>query len=227
MFGNGFAAKADQCGEAVIYINPGKAAHSIMLTDVLYLPSAAASLISVTRNIDNGVSFAFNDESCIISQNKRCVATQRRQHGVYVLDTLNSGRAAVHGRVCKATASQHGSVAAAISQESLELWHRRFGHLCYDSLARVVQQGAASGISITAQQFKALAAGSCDSCIKAKQHRPSVASKTTRPLELLHMDVFGPLPDEDISTGGCKYLATFYDNSSIFSLVEPLRARAT
>jgi hypothetical protein len=35
----------------------GDAAHSTMLTDVLYPTSAAASLISVTRSI--GVSFAF------------------------------------------------------------------------------------------------------------------------------------------------------------------------
>jgi hypothetical protein len=45
-----------------------------------------------------------------------------------------------------------------------------------------------------------------------------------RPLELLHMDLCGPLPER--SLGGCKYLATFYNDYSKFSLVEPLRSKS-
>jgi transposase InsO family protein len=39
------------------------------------------------------------------------------------------------------------------------------------------------------------------------------------------MDVFRPLPDKDTSTGGCKYLATLYDDYFKFSVVMPLRSK--
>jgi Zinc knuckle len=74
-FGNGFAAAANQCGNVVIYIKSGTATHSIMLMDVLYVPSATANLISVTRGIDNGVNFAFN--ATVASSTTRSAAWQR------------------------------------------------------------------------------------------------------------------------------------------------------
>ncbi len=97
----------------------------------------------------------------------------------------------------------HGVAAAAAGQQQTpQLWHERFGHIGYTSLAKTLQHDAVTGISLTPQQLEAASAAACEPCILAKQHkvhRPSSATKTTLPLELLHMlrhslPVKGPFP---------------------------------
>jgi hypothetical protein len=61
----------------------------------------------------------------------------------------------------------------------------------------------------------------CSACQAGKQvgtHHPHKNIMTTdRPLELLHMDLFGPIPY--ISIGGSKYCLVIVDDYSRFTLV--------
>jgi transposase InsO family protein len=115
----------------------------------------------------------------------------------------------------------------AATKETAELWHRRFGHLGYDNLAKLQSSSMVNGISVTADQFrKTGAAELCEPCIAAKQHKqPSKSTNTVtnQPLQLLHMDVLGPLPE---SIGGSRYLATFLDDYSKLSVVRPIRYKS-
>ena len=71
---------------------------------------------------------------------------------------------------------------------------------------------ATDGIPTTQQQTKTL----CGGCMKGKQtvaHFPSRStSATTRPLELVHTDVMGPMKTK--SKGGARYVLTFVDDYS-------------
>jgi hypothetical protein len=112
-FGNGFAAAPVQCGDAVIYIKSGEATHSIMLTDVFYVPSAAASLISVTRSMTTAStlpSMATAASSATIS-----VVWQRR--GVSTVSTCLA-RSAIADLQCtvRCTRRKHPSMAAWLRQ---------------------------------------------------------------------------------------------------------------
>eukprot|EP00891_Asterochloris_glomerata_P000187 jgi/Astpho2/187/Aster-x0425 len=76
------------------------------------------------------------------------------------------------------------------------------------------------GIKVPERDFKAAKAVVCEPCILAKHHKaPFPASKreSTEPLELLHMDLCGPMPVP--SLGGSKYVATFLDDFSKLSIV--------
>ena len=61
----------------------------------------------------------------------------------------------------------------------------------------------------------------CDACAKGKQVRSSFKPKnsisTSRPLELLHMDLCGPIPVQ--SLGRSKYILVIVDDFSLFTWV--------
>ena len=61
----------------------------------------------------------------------------------------------------------------------------------------------------------------CDACVKGKHQKSSFQSKnlisTTRPLELLHMDLFGP--SNTLSLGGKAYCFVIVDDYSRFTWV--------
>ena len=107
---------------------------------------------------------------------------------------------------------------------SAQLWHRRFGHLGYANLARLPSM--VNGLNLTTD-IQAASSDLCEPCALGKIHRqpfPESKSKTTKPLELIHMDVCGPMPVS--SFGGSKYIATFLDDYTGYSTVRLLRAKS-
>jgi len=68
----------------------------------------------------------------------------------------------------------------------------------------------------------------CGECQKGKQirnsHKKSKSLKTSRPLELLHMDLVGPTKKE--SRGGRKYFLVIVDDYSRFTWVAFLREKS-
>ena len=67
----------------------------------------------------------------------------------------------------------------------------------------------------------------CEACEIGKQIRASHKAKfmvsTTRPLELLHMDLIGPVPVQ--SLGGCSYTLVVVDDFSRYTWTEFLKAK--
>lgn len=90
---------------------------------------------------------------------------------------------------------------------------RRFDHLSYDNLAKLQQTDMVSGMKPSPAQFRAAAETTCVPCVKAQQHKashPASHSDTPEPLQLLHMDVCGPLPIA--ARDGSRYFSTFLDD---------------
>ena len=119
--------------------------------------------------------------------------------------------------------------ATAASKQTPELWHRRFGHLGYGNLFQLKDKHMVEGIATPAQSFKAQPDQKplCEACTLGKQHRlpfPKSDSKSSRTLELVHMDVCGPF--QISSEGDAKYLATFTDDFSRLSEVLPLKQKS-
>ena len=107
------------------------------------------------------------------------------------------------------------------SKESAELWHRRFGHLASSSLEKLAEGNMVTGMNVPAKEFAAHSKAICEPCILGKHTREpfgASGSKSTRPLELVHTDVCGPLAVE--SSGGAKYFVTVLDDFSKLSMVQ-------
>ncbi|GJR86978.1 putative ribonuclease H-like domain-containing protein [Tanacetum coccineum] len=82
-------------------------------------------------------------------------------------------------------------VAKATLDESM-LWHRRLGHINFKNINKLVKDNLVRGLPIKRFENDQ----TCVACLKGKQHRASCKSKVlnpiTKPLFMLHMDLFGP-----------------------------------
>ena len=89
------------------------------------------------------------------------------------------------------------------------LWHARFGHLNYNNVRLLRNNGVYVLPTIRKQRNK------CDACIIGKHsNHPFQESKfrACRKLELIHYDLCGPMSIP--YTNGNKYLMTFVDDYS-------------
>ncbi|GJS64775.1 putative ribonuclease H-like domain-containing protein [Tanacetum coccineum] len=107
-------------------------------------------------------------------------------------------------------------VAKATEDEAV-LWHRRLGHVNFKNINKLVKGNLVRGLP--SKTFKL--DHSCLACRKGKQHRASckkIEERTVRePLELLHMDLFGPVSVESVNRK--KYCLVVTDDCSKFSWV--------
>ncbi|GJZ02743.1 retrovirus-related pol polyprotein from transposon TNT 1-94 [Tanacetum coccineum] len=82
-------------------------------------------------------------------------------------------------------------VAKATLDESM-LWHRRLGHINFKNINKLVKDNLVRGLPTKHFENNQ----TCVACLKGKQHRASCKSKVlnpiTKPLFMLHMDLFGP-----------------------------------
>ncbi|XP_021728373.1 uncharacterized protein LOC110695452 [Chenopodium quinoa] len=97
------------------------------------------------------------------------------------------------------------------------LWHKRFGHASFTLLDKLRSKELVEGLPC----IKFLYDKVCDACVRGKQTRVSFKSKkmvsTKRPLELIHMDLCGPMRIQ--SRSGKRYVMVIVDDFSRFTLV--------
>ena len=95
------------------------------------------------------------------------------------------------------------------------LWHRRLGHASFHLIDKLIKYNLIVEIlSISFEENKI-----CNACQLGKQMKKSFRLKnvasTSRPLELLHLDLFGPT--RTTSLGGSKYGLIVLDDFSRFT----------
>jgi hypothetical protein len=97
------------------------------------------------------------------------------------------------------------------------LWHRRLAHVGMKNLHKLLKGEHILGLTYVHFDKD----GICSACQAGKQvgvHHPHKnIMMTDRPLELLHLDLFGPIAY--ISIGGSKYCLVIVDNYSRFTWV--------
>ncbi|WVZ93263.1 hypothetical protein U9M48_039258 [Paspalum notatum var. saurae] len=97
------------------------------------------------------------------------------------------------------------------------LWHRRLAHVGMTQLNRLLKHDLVRGLKEVKFEKDKL----CSACQAGKQvantHPRKSQMSTCRPLELLHMDIFGPTTYESI--GGNSYCLVIVDDFSRFSWV--------
>ncbi|GJV70143.1 putative RNA-directed DNA polymerase [Tanacetum coccineum] len=180
---------------------------------VSYVEELKFNLLSVSQICDKKHNVLFTDKECLILSPKfkfvdedLVILRAPRKNDVYSLDLKNiipSG-----GVTCL--------VAKATKDEAV-LWHRRLGHVNFKNINKLVKGNLVRGLP--SKTFKL--DHSCLACRKGKQHRASckkIEVRTVRePLELLHMDLFGPVSVESVNRK--KYCLVVTDDCSKFSWV--------
>ncbi|GJR38092.1 putative ribonuclease H-like domain-containing protein [Tanacetum coccineum] len=181
--------------------------------DVYFVDELKFNLFSISQMCDKKNSVLFTETECLILSpsfklldESQVVLRAPRKDDVYSLNLKNivpSG-----GITCL--------YANATADES-KLWHRRLGHVNFKNINKLVKghlvRGLPSKVFVNDH--------TCVACKKGKQHKASCKAKLERiirkPLELLHMDLFGPVSVESINKK--RYCLVVTDDFSRFSWV--------
>ncbi|KAJ9561626.1 hypothetical protein OSB04_006786 [Centaurea solstitialis] len=104
------------------------------------------------------------------------------------------------------------------------LWHRRFSHQNFSDISKLANGGLVKGLPKLTFDRDSL----CPACQMGKMKRSSHKSKTESscqsPLEMLHMDLCGPMRIQSIS--GKKYILVMVDEYSRYTWLEFLRMKS-
>ena len=171
------------------------------LQDVLHIPEAPNSLLSVSRIDDSGGHTSFQNGKCeLYSKANQLIGTGVKSGRLYILDARaqlqNNDRANL----------------AAPQKLSWDQWHRRYGHLGMTGLETLKTKGLVNGLEV---DESSVPSRTCEACIQAKQAtRPfpkEAENRSTVPGERSLSDVWGPARVESI--GGSKYYISFTDDA--------------
>ena len=137
----------------------------------------------------------FDDKHCYILKKEfvlpsdMVVMSAPRVNDLYVLDM---------SQATSPTSTETCFVSKAIEKDSI-LWHKRMGHLSLRKMNQLVHNDLVEGVNLKNFHLP----DSCVSCKKGKQTKRSHKAKSqhsiTVPLELLYMDLFGPINQKSIA----------------------------
>ncbi|GJW85302.1 putative ribonuclease H-like domain-containing protein [Tanacetum coccineum] len=156
--------------------------------DVYFVNELKFNLFSVSQMCDKKNYVLFTDTECLVlspnfklpDENQILLKIPRKDN-MYSFDMKNI--VPKESLTCL--------VAKATLDESM-LWHRRLGHINFKNINKLVKDNLVRGLPTKHFENDQ----TCVACLKGKQHRASCKSKVlnpiTKPLFMLHMDLFGP-----------------------------------
>ena len=174
---------------------------SSLIENVLLVDGLKHNLLSISQLCDKGFKVIFESSHCIIkdSQNDKIIFMGHRNENVYT-----------------SKYESHNRCFSSMHDESW-LWHRRLGHVNMNLITQLNKNELVRGLpKISFEKYKV-----CEACQMGKQIKTSFNNKnfisTSRPLELLHMDIFGP--SRTTSLGGKSYPFVIVDDFSRYTWV--------
>ena len=223
----------------------------LLRVEALYVPDFGASLLSVPQLIKNGIDVSFRSHSCsayITSEDfteqplgicapgsvsfilLRNVTSKRSQanataHQANAQPGSNSD-SAPRSNSDSAPRSNSDSAPEANSDSAfrtdIQTWHQRFGRLNLSNVRKLLPKGSYS-------EKETATSTACGICIKAKA-KEKVQSKVpvrraTKPLELIHSDLYGPISPQSVS--GRRYYILYIDGFSRYTWVYFLRSKSS
>ncbi|GJX79799.1 retrovirus-related pol polyprotein from transposon TNT 1-94 [Tanacetum coccineum] len=167
---------------------------SLKIDNVEHVNNLGFNLLSIGQICDNKCRVTFSKHDSEITKNGKVIGRGIRKKGLYVMKLGNKTK----DQICLATINENST-----------LWHRRLGH----TNMRLIQSLASKELVRNLPKLK-FDQHFCDACKIGKQAQVSHKAKnivsTTKCLELLHMDLFGPSTVR--SYGGNRYTLVMVDD---------------
>ncbi|GJZ07886.1 putative ribonuclease H-like domain-containing protein [Tanacetum coccineum] len=181
--------------------------------DVYFVKELQFNLFSVSQMCDKKNYVLFTDSECLVlSPNFKL--PDESQILLKIPRQNNKNIIPKDGLTCL--------VAKATSEESM-LWHRRLGHVNFKNINKLVKENLVRDLPLKRFENDQ----TCVACLKGKQHRASCKTKAfnpiTKPLFMLHMDLFGPTFVSSLMHK--KYCLVVTDDYSRFSWVFFLKTK--
>ncbi|KAJ9561581.1 hypothetical protein OSB04_006741 [Centaurea solstitialis] len=185
----------------------------VSIKKVLYVEGLSHNLFSASQFCDGYNIVLFSIINCLIINSDGVVIFEgRRFYNLYVVDfpVIDSSKP-----VCLFSKATKG--------ESW-LWHRRFSHQNFSDISKLANGGLVKGLPKLTFDRDSL----CPACQMGKMKRSSHKSKTESscqsPLEMIHMELCGPMRIQSIS--GKKYILIMVDEYSRYTWLEFLRMKS-
>lgn len=181
---------------------------STSIENVFLVDNLKHNLLSISQLCDKGYKIIFDHTCCLILENDKIIFIGNRIGNIYKIkiDTCMSSESCL-------VASINDSF----------LWHRRLGHISMDILSKLAKNDLVKGLPHITYEKEKL----CDACQMGKQFKTSFKSKnhisTERPLELLHIDLFGPTRTRSLS--GNRYVFVIVDDFTRYTWVIFLKSK--
>ena len=198
----GFVTYGDNNRGRILGVGDIGSGNKVIIKDVLLVDGLKHSLLSISQMFDRGYKITFELEQCIIADSKstETVLVGKRVSNVYMLNV----------------SSTIPTMNCLLSRDDESwLWHRRLAHIHMYHLNRIASKDLVIGLPKLKFERNKL----CEACQKGKQTKSSFKPInfvcTTRPLELLHMDLFGPSRTK--SLGANYYGLVIVDDYSRFT----------
>lgn len=145
------------------------------LVSVYLVDGLKANLISISQLCDEGLKVVFTKIDCQALDDK----------GNMVLEGIRSGNNCYMWRPSKTCFSA--------TESQLDLWHKRMGHMNVNGMQRIVKANVVRGVP----KLEEASGSVCKACCQGKQikvqHKQVKEITSKRVLELVHMDLMGPI----------------------------------
>ncbi|GJX89702.1 retrovirus-related pol polyprotein from transposon TNT 1-94 [Tanacetum coccineum] len=167
--------------------------------NVIFGSNLRGKIIGEGQICDNKCRVTFSKHDSEITKDGKVIGRGIRKKGLYVMKLGNKPK----DQICLTTIDENST-----------LWHRRLGH----ANMRLIQSLASKELVRNLPKLK-FDQHFCDACKIGKQahasHKAKNVVSTTRCLELLHMDLFGPSAVR--SYGGNRYTLVIVDDYSRYT----------
>lgn len=195
---------------------------TLVLKDVLYVPSIRRNLISVSSLSKNGYSVCFNefyDDSVVIKFRKQMICSGSMIDDLFIL------KVSPELQIPNSEINNFDVIVSLKRKRPIDfshtyLWHLRLGHINLDRISRLVKDGPLSSLKVEALP-------TCESCLEGKMTKrpfPIKGNRTSDVLELIHSDLCGPMSVQ--ARGGFEYFVTFTDDYSRYGYIYLLRRKS-
>ncbi|KAD7477708.1 hypothetical protein E3N88_00844 [Mikania micrantha] len=184
---------------------------TLSFEDVYYVEELNHSLLSVSQICDKSFSTHFTNKECLILKpgfvvpEKWILMRTPRINNAYIIN-MNSD-----------SFTENTCLFSKASEHDCLLWHQRLGHVNLKNLNRLAKGDHVIGLP--SKDFSTIE--KCIACAKGKKHKrphkPKLFNSISSVLQLLHMDLFGPV--NVMSIGKKSYCLVVTDDYSRFSWV--------
>ncbi|KAK2388640.1 putative mitochondrial protein [Trifolium repens] len=203
-FGDGAKGEIIGIGDLINHGQPN-------LENVLLVKGLTANLISISQLCDQGMKVNFTKSECLVNneEGQLMLRGTRSKDNCYLWMPQEEALTST----CLVT-----------TEDEVQLWHQKMGHLNLKGMKKVISLEAIRGIP----KLRIVEGKVCGECQIGKQVRmshPMLEHQTTsKVLELLHMDLMGPMQVE--SLGGKRYVLVVVDDFSRYTWVNFIREKS-
>ncbi|KAJ9560132.1 hypothetical protein OSB04_005292 [Centaurea solstitialis] len=179
-----------------------------VIQDVYFIPALHSNILSLGQMTEDGYKIEMLHEYLYVhDDNRRLVMKVKRSRNRLYKIVLH-----VTQPVCLATSVD----------DKAWLWHARLGHINFRVIESMVQKGLVQGVPCIKHPAQV-----CEGCLVAKQTRKPIPKeaqwRASRPLELVHADICGPISPQTI--GGNRYFLLIVDDYCRYMWVYPIKTK--